>query len=639
MKKAQIKKSVSALAMAAVIAVSLFGYGCGAKPASTSSDAGVSGDFTGTAKGFGGDVSVTLTLTDGAITGCTAEGKDETQGVGSEAIAKMPGAIAESGSIAVDGVSGATITSTAIKEAAAAALTAAGLNPDDYKTAVENNATAEDSTVDADVVVVGAGGAGMTAAITAAAEGKSVVILESQSMVGGNSVRATGGMNAGKTVYQDENEFGESAGVEKTLKTAAEKYADNETITALAKTVSEQWAAYQANPTGYFDSVELMELDTMIGGKGINDPELVETLCANSADAIDWLDEHGITLHNVSSFGGASVKRIHRPVNAEGKTVSVGSYMIPLLQENCEKAGVKMMLDTTATEILTDANGAAVGVKATGASGETVTVNAKAVVLASGGFGANLDMVVKYKPELKGFMTTNAPGIQGQGIEMAEAIGAATVDMDQIQIHPTVEANTAALITEGLRGDGAILINEEGQRFIDEVGTRDVVSAAEIAQTGSYSWLVVDQAMADASSVIQGYIKKGYTVTGATYEELGKAMGVDAAAFAETMEKWNGCVEAKNDPDFGRTSLANPLNTAPYYAVKVTAGVHHTMGGLKINANTEVLNEKGEVIPGLFAAGEVTGGVHGANRLGGNAVADFTVFGRIAGAAASDYAA
>lgn len=639
MKKAQIKKSVSALAMAAIIAVSLFGYGCGAKSASTSSDAGVSGDFTGTAKGFGGDVSVTLTLTDGAITGCTAEGKDETEGVGSQAIAKMPGEIAESGSIAVDGVSGATVTSTAIKEAAAAALTAAGLNPDDYKTAVENDATAEDSTVDADVVVVGAGGVGMTAAITAAGEGKSVVILESQSMVGGNSVRATGGMNAGKTVYQDENEFGESAGVEKTLKTAAEKYADNETITALAKTVSEQWAAYQANPTGYFDSVELMELDTMIGGKGINDPELVETLCANSADAIDWLDEHGITLHNVSSFGGASVKRIHRPVNAEGKTVSVGSYMIPLLQENCEKAGVKMMLDTTATEILTDANGAAVGVKATGASGETVTVNAKAVVLATGGFGANLDMVVKYKPELKGFMTTNAPGIQGQGIEMAQAIGAATVDMDQIQIHPTVEANTAALITEGLRGDGAILINEEGKRFIDEVGTRDVVSAAEIAQTGSYSWLVVDQAMVDASSVIQGYIKKGYTVTGETYEELGKAMGVDAAAFAETMDKWNGYVEAKNDPDFGRTSFANPLNTAPYYAVKVTAGVHHTMGGLKINANTEVLNEKGEVIPGLFAAGEVTGGVHGANRLGGNAVADFTVFGRIAGAAASDYAA
>ena len=640
MKKAQIKKSVSALAMAAVIAVSLFGYGCGAKPASTSSDAGVSGDFTGTAKGFGGDVSVTLTLTDGAITGCTAEGKDETQGVGSEAIAKMPGEIAESGSIAVDGVSGATVTSTAIKEAAAAALTAAGLNADDYKIEVKADETkAEDSTVDADVVIVGAGGAGMTAAITAAAEGKSVVIVESQPMVGGNSVRATGGMNAGKTVYQDENEFGESAGVEKTLKTAAEKYADNETITALAKTVSEQWAEYQENPTGYFDSVELMELDTMIGGKGINDPALVETLCSNSADAIDWLDEHGITLHSVSSFGGASVKRIHRPVDAEGKTVSVGSYMIPLLEENCEKAGVQILLNTTANEILTDANGAAVGIKATGSTGETVTVNAKAVVLTTGGFGANLDMVVEYKPELKGFMTTNAAGAQGQGIEMATAIGAGTVDMDQIQIHPTVEANTAALITEGLRGDGAVLINAEGKRFIDEVGTRDVVSAAEIAQTGSYSWLVVDQAMVDASSVIQGYIKKGYTVTGQTYEELAKAMGVDEATFAETMKTWNGYVAAKNDPDFGRTSFAKALDTAPYYAIKVTAGVHHTMGGLKINTNTEVLKADGSVIPGLFAAGEVTGGVHGANRLGGNAVADFTVFGRIAGQAASDYAA
>lgn len=560
--------------------------------------------------------------------------------MGSKAIEQLPGEIAESGSIAVDGVSTATITSNAIKEAAAAAITAAGLKPEDFQTAVENNAEpAEDSTVDTDIVIVGAGGAGMTAALTATSEGKSVVIVESQPVVGGNSVRATGGMNAGKTVYQDENEFAESAGVEKTLKAAAEKYADNETITALAATVAEQWAAYQANPTGYFDSVELMELDTMIGGKGINDPALVETLCSNSADAIDWLGEQGITLHSVSSFGGASVKRIHRPVDAEGKTLSVGSYMIPLLEENCQKAGVQMMLNTTATEILTDDNGAAVGIKATGASGETITINAKAVVLTTGGFGANLDMVVEYKPELKGFMTTNAPGILGQGIKMAQAIGADTVDMDQIQIHPTVEANTAALITEGLRGDGAVLINAEGKRFIDEVGTRDVVSAAEIAQTGSYSWLVVDQAMVDASSVIQGYIKKGYTVTGETYEELGKAMGVDEAAFAETMNTWNGYVEAKNDPDFGRTSFANKLDTAPYYAIKVTAGVHHTMGGLKINTNTEVLNENGEVIPGLFAAGEVTGGVHGANRLGGNAVADFTVFGRIAGAAASKYAA
>ena len=602
------------------------------------------GTYTGVGDseiGGKGAIEVSVTVDEnGVVTDIQVTKNGDTAGIADAAVEAMPGRIMAAQSANVDGVSGATMTSEAIKMAVLDAVTAAGLDTVKWSTYVATEAAkADDATYNTDIVIIGAGGAGMTAALTAAEKGANVIILESQAAVGGNSVRATGGMNAADTPAQDENEFGESAGVEKTLKTARTTYADNVTITKLAEEVEKQWSDYQANPVGYFDSDELMELDTMIGGKGINDPALVETLCSNSADAIDWLDEHGITLHSVSSFGGASVKRIHRPVDAEGKTLSVGSYMIPLLQENCDKAGVQTLLNTTATELLTDANGAVVGVKATGSTGETITVNAKAVVLTTGGFGANLDMVTEYKPELKGFMTTNAAGAQGQGIEMATAVGADTVDMDQIQIHPTVEANTAALITEGLRGDGAVLINAEGKRFIDEVGTRDVVSAAEIAQTGSYSWLVVDQAMVDASSVIQGYIKKGYTVTGQTYEELAKAMGVDEAAFAETMKTWNGYVEAKNDPDFGRTSFANPLNTAPYYAVKVTAGVHHTMGGLKINANTEVLNEKGEVIPGLFAAGEVTGGVHGANRLGGNAVADFTVFGRIAGAAASKYAA
>ena len=598
---------------------------------------GVSGDFTGTAQGLGGDVTVTLTLKDGKIVGCTATGDKETEGIGSKVIDSFPAIVAESGSIAVDAISGATVTSNAFVAAAEAALTEAGLNPEDYKTAIAT-AAGEDRTVDADVVVVGAGGAGMTAAISAAADGLKVVVVESQAMVGGNSVRATGGMNAAKTPLQDKNTFGESAGVEKTL-AAAEGYADNETITALAATVSEQWEAYKANPEGYFDSVELMELDTMIGGKGINNPELVKTLCSNTADSIVWLDSVGASLTSVGAFGGASVKRIHRPVNEEGKTLSVGAYIVPILEKNLQDAGVEIILNTTVDTILTDANGAACGVSGVANDGSKLTVNADAVILTTGGFGANLDMVVSYKPELAGFMTTNAAGIQGQGIKMAEALGAATVDMNQIQIHPTVEANTAALITEGLRGDGAILVNAEGKRFFDEVSTRDKVSAAEIAQPGSYSWLVVDQAMVDASSVIQGYIKKGYTAQGETYEELAKALGMDEAAFAETMNTWNSYVEAKNDPDFGRTSFANPLNTAPYYAIKVTAGVHHTMGGLKINPAAEVLTEDGSAIAGLFAAGEVTGGVHGANRLGGNAVADFVVFGRIAAQSAADYVA
>ena len=640
-----MRKRIAALALAAVMAFGLTACG-GSSSSSTAASAGsaaesggVSGEFTGTATGMG-EVSVTVTLTDGVITDCKIVGDSETEGIGSVVIESAVDEIVSGNKGAIDVVTGATITSDAINEALAAALAAAGLDAADFTGSGDAAEVAEDTTVDTDIVIVGAGGAGMTAAIAAVEAGKDVVIIESQAMVGGNSVRSTGGMNATKTPAQDENEFAESAGVEKTLETAAAEWADNEAITALAATVAEQWAEYQANPVGYFDSVELMELDTLIGGHGTNDPALVEALCSNSADAIAWLAEQGIELTSVSSFGGASVKRIHRPVDAEGKTISVGSYMIPLLEAKCKEADVAFIMNTTANEILTDADGAAVGVVATdNKTGATVTVNAGAVILATGGFGANLDMVVEYKPDLAGFMTTNAPGAQGQGIDMAVAIGAGTVDMDQIQIHPTVEANTAALITEGLRGDGAILVNAEGNRFTDEVGTRDVVSAAEIAQTGSYSWLIIDQAMVDASSVIQGYIKNGYTFSGETYEELAEAIGVDPAAFAATMEKWNAAVAAGVDEEFGRTSFANPLDTAPFYAIKVTAGIHHTMGGLTINPQTQVLAGDGTVIDGLYAAGEVTGGVHGGNRLGGNAVADFVVFGRIAGEQAAAYAA
>ena len=593
-------------------------------------------EVTGTAKGFGGDVTVTLTVEDGVITAAKATGDAETPGVGTPALEQLPALMAQYNTVNVDVLSGATFTSNGVIDAAKAALTSAGLNVEDYMAEIKAEA-AEDIVLEADIVIVGAGGAGMTSALTAAEKGAKVVILESQAAVGGNSVRATGGMNAGHTPYQDNAEFAQAAGVEKTLASVDTTYADNAVINQLADEVEVQWTAYQQNPEGYFDSVELMQLDTMIGGKGINDPALVEVLAENSAEGIEWLRKYDIDLVNTGAFGGASVNRIHWP-KVDGKKVSVGAYMIPLLEDACEaNENITILFETTANEIVM-VDGAAKGVKATGKTGNSVTVNADAVILASGGFGANLEMVASLKPELEGFMTTNAAGLQGQGIAMAEAVGAALVDMEQIQIHPTVEANTASLITEGLRGDGAILVNAEGKRFIDEVGTRDVVSAAEIAQTGSYSWLIVDQAMLDASATIAGYVKKGLTVSGATYEELAAATGMPAEAFAETMNNWNSYVAAKNDPDFGRVSFAKPLDTAPYYAIKVTAGIHHTMGGVKINTETQVLTADGTAIPGLYAAGEVTGGVHGANRLGGNAVSDFVVFGRIAGEEAADLA-
>ena len=622
-------KKLTALLASATMALSLVGCSAGKT-------------YTGEAYGHDKEnpVKVTLTIKDKTITKVEVDASHETNGIGSKAAETMPGSIVAANSLEVDGVSGATQTSKAIIEAATAALKQAGLEPSDLVSKNTSTTKAKDIEETVDVVVVGAGGAGMTAAITATDAGKKVIVVESQPIAGGNSVRSTGGMNAAKTPYQDKNEFKEAAGVEKTLATAAEKFADNETITALAATVKSQWDAYQANPQGYFDSVELMELDTMIGGKGKNNPELVKALAENSADAIEWLASIGAEVKNVGAFGGASVKRIHRPVNADGKVTAVGAYIVPILEKNLQDRNVQFLFDTTANEIIMK-DGKAVGIKGTGKDGHKVTINAKSVVIATGGFGANAEMVEKYKPDLKGFATTNAEGAQGQGIDMATAVGAATVDMDQIQIHPTVhieEDGNAHLITEGLRGDGAILVNAEGKRFYDEVSTRDKVSAAIIAQPEKSAWLVVDQSMVDKSAVIAGYIKSGYTVTGATYEELAKAMGVDEATFTSTMNTWNQAVEAKSDAEFGRTSFANPLTTAPYYAIKITPAVHHTMGGIVINPKAEVLNEKGEAISGLYAAGEVTGGVHGANRLGGNAVADFVVFGRISGQSAADNA-
>ena len=593
--------------------------------------AGVSAEaFTGEDTGIG-PISVTLTVEDGKITAAEVVGDGETPGYGYEPIhdGVYAAAIVEKQGADIDVIANATVTSNAVIAATKKAMIAAGLME-------AENVTVQDETCD--LVIVGAGGAGMTAALQAADLGvQNIILLEKTGSTGGNTSRATGGMNAAKTAAQDKNEWKDAtaAAVEKTIAGAKEKYPE---LADLIATVEAQFEAYKANPVGYFDSPELFALDTMVGGKGINNLDLVMTLVNNSADAIDWLATKDANLVSVGSFGGASVMRIHRALTAEGKTTPVGAYLVKTLTaavEGCDQ--IDLRINSAATELVVT-DGKVTGVKVTSDHGD-YTITAKAVILASGGFGADLDRVAEYQPGLKGFVTTNAPTITGDGIDMAVAVGAATVDMDQIQIHPSVYTETSALITEGIRGDGAILVNQKGERFVNELETRDVVSAAELAQEGGYAYTIVDQKMMDASATYAGYFTKGYAVKGETYAELAEALGMDAATFEQTMNDWNAAVEAQNDPAFGRLSFAKPLDTAPYYAIKVAPGIHHTMGGLKINTSAEVLTEAGEAIPGLFAAGEVTGGVHGANRLGGNAVADIVVFGRIAAQNAAAYIA
>lgn len=610
-------KKVLRFLLVLTLVVSLAACGQGPTPQTQEEEAGLykPGTYTATETGYNTEVpmEVSVTVSKDKIEKIEVTKHEETDGIGSAVIEKMPEKIIEAQSTEVDAFTGATETSKALIAAVNACL----------KEALVNAPAETGGDREVDVVVIGAGGAGMSAAIAASDAGSSVLVLEKNEIVGGNTTRATGGLNAAKTPYQDANEMsqGEYDAIAKKLETVKEKYPDLE---KLAATVEKQVEDYKANPEGYFDSEELFLLDTLVGGKDLNDKELAKTLVGNSKDAIEWLKTMDMDITSVGAFGGASVKRIHRP-EVDGKTVPVGSYLVPRLEKVLKDKNIEILFGTPATELLVE-EGKVVGVKA-----GDLTVRAKSVVIATGGFGANLEKVAEIKPELKGFVTTNVASITGDGIWMAQAIGADVVDLDQIQIHPTVEQETASLITEGVRGDGAILVNQDGKRFVDEVGTRDVVSAAEIAQDGGFGYLIFDENMVDNSNVLKKYIEKGFTTQGETYEELAKALGIPEDNFAATMEAWNKAVANKKDAEFGRTAFTEPLAKAPYYAIKVSPGVHHTMGGVKINPNGEVIGTDGNVIKNLYAAGEVTGGVHGGNRLGGNAVTDIVVFGRIAG--------
>ena len=550
----------------------------------------------GTGQGIDGDVVVEVTADATTIYSIEVIEQNETVGIGSVACEELPAKMVAANSWNVDAIAGATVTSNALKDGVQAALTAAGLDPEAFAEPAETDTAVTektDETLECDVVVVGAGGAGLTAAATAAENGMTVIVLEKMPIVGGNSLKATGGMNAADTQYQ---------------------------------------ADLGITDSGVQEFID----DTMEGGHQLNDLSLVTTMAENSSDAIDWLTEIGAPLPKVAATGGTSHKYLHEPEDGS----AVGSYLVEKLSDYDETLGITVMLNTTATSIIEE-DGAAAGVMANDAE-HNYTINAKSVVLATGGFGANFELMSSYNPDLANAVTTNHSGATGDGIFMAQELGADTVDMEQIQLHPTVHQETSMLITESVRSMGGILVNAEGKRFCNDMDTRDAVSNAELQQTGAYAYIIFDSRITADLKSTEKYIKNGLTVSGNTYEELAEAMGFEGdtvTAFVETMNTWNEAVANGVDEEFGRNNgMDEDLSEAPYYAIKIAPGIHHTMGGLKIDTETHVINTEGEVIPGLFACGETTGGVHGGNRIGGNAVCDFVVFGRIAGQSASDYA-
>ncbi|MGM0125741.1 fumarate reductase flavoprotein subunit [Enterococcus sp. AZ194] len=433
-----------------------------------------------------------------------------------------------------------------------------------------------------DVVIVGAGGAGMAAALSAKDAGMNPVILEKMPVAGGNTLKSSGGMNASETKFQKEQKIE--------------------------------------------DSNQLFFDDTLKGGKGTNDQELLHYLVDNSASAIDWLDSMGITLDNISFSGGASVKRIHRPHDGG----AVGTYLVDGLIRNVHEKEIPLFVNVDVTKI-NEKDGQVTGVTAK-VEGKEKTISGKAVIVTTGGYGSNEKMIEEYRPDLKGYVSTNSEGSTGDGIKMIESLGGAVVDMDQIQVHPTVVQKTGMLISETVRGEGSILVNQQGKRFYNELETRDNVSAAITALPEHYAYLIFDSALAERAKQVDFYKEQGVVIEGATIEELAGKIDVDAKTLETTVDTWNKAVKDQSDKEFKReTAMDYDLTKGPFYAIQIAPGIHHTMGGVKINTNTQVEKEDGSTIKGLYAAGEVTGGIHGQNRIGGNAVADIVVFGRQAG--------
>ena len=546
------------------------------------------GDATGegTAKGHNGDIKAVVTFEGDKIAKIDLE-HEETEGLGDKAADSLVEKIVANNSVNVDTVSGATVTSTALIEAVKAAIEASGRDVKAFETEAEEK-TGETIEKETDVVVIGGGGAGFAAAVSAKEAGADVILLEKLASVGGNTL-ISGGEYAAPA-----NELQEKEGIE--------------------------------------DSKEQFAKDVEEAG---GDPELIKVLADHATEDAYWLrDEIGVEwLDSLMFFGGHSVKRSLIPA------AHTGNELIKNYLNKSEELGIEVQTEADVKEILAE-DGKIAGVRVETADGEMI-VKAKSVVIASGGFGANDEMTYEFDNEIdEHVLSTNSPGATGDGILMAEELGADTVDMEKIQLYPICDVETGKLLYCGdtrLVG-GALLVNKEGNRFVEELGTRREISMAIKDQTDYVGYLLWDETsnettgtMASNPQEAESLFERGLMVKADTLEELAEHFDIDKDVLLETVATFNENSAKEEDPEFNLRMLGWQVKDAPFYMMKAAPAVHHTMGGLKINTEAQVLNKDGEWIDGLYAAGEVTGGIHGSNRLGSVAMTDITVFGRIAG--------
>ena len=556
----------------------------------------------GTGVGKHGDVTVSVTFDGGKITDIKVVKEQENKVLARGVYTDLKDQVIATNSADLDVISGATFTSKGFLDAVKDAAKKAGvtLSKADKK-AIKKVAKDLPKNSSYDVVVVGAGGAGFSAAIEAKNAGANVVLLEKMPAVGGNSLISGAEMNAAKNWVQP-------------------KLGIND------------------------DSPELHAEDTYKGGDMKGDMKVINVMTHNALDAALWCRDYlGVRFEddNLFFFGGHSRKRALIPV---GHT---GTEFITKFQAKADELGIPVITNMKMTDLILDKDGRVSGVKAT-MDGAEYTFNAKGgVVLATGGFGANKEMVKKYNPKIdERFMTTDAPGTTGEALYIAEKAGAELVNMGYIQTYPICDpiSGVIELIADS-RFDGAIMLNQEGKRFVEELDRRDVLSEAILKQTGGYCWVLWNDNIGKISNTVgthtteyDAFTKQGIMATCDDLKCIADFTKIPFDQLKKTVDRVTSMAGKGNDKDFHHRGGLMDMSQGKYYVIKAVPSTHHTMGGIRINEKAQALTKEGKVIPGLWAAGEVTGVTHGTNRLGGNAYTDIIVFGRIAGKAAAEAA-
>jgi len=548
----------------------------------------------GTGTGKHGDIKVAVTFKGNKIEKIKVLKQQENSVLSKPVYSQLKDTIVAKNSTDVDVISGSTATSKGYLAAINAAVKKAGVTLKSTKQTATSDEPKVGKTNNFDVVVVGSGGGGFSAAIEAKEAGKKVAIIEKMPTVGGNTLISGGEMNA-----------------------------------------PGNWVQKKLKIKG--DSVKSYYQDTMKGGDNLGDPKMVHILANNALGSAKWLrdDIHvNFIKDQLFQFGGHSYKRALIPV---GHT---GQELVTKLDKKATALKIPIYTNTKAKSLIKQ-NGRIVGVKARYQDKKNVTFKAKnAVILTTGGFGSNVKMRTKYNQEYdKRYKSTDTAGTQGDGIVMAQNVGAKLTNMKYIQTYPIANPKTGMIsLLADTRFDGAILVNQEGNRFVEELERRDVISKAILKQTGGYTYQIwndkidgISKTKAAHKAEYNELIKEGLLYKADSIDELAKDFKIDPAALKATIKKVNRYAKTGKDKDFHHRAGLVSLAKGPYYIEKAVPSVHHTMGGLVINEKTEVLNQHGKAIPGLYAAGELTGVIQGSNRLGGNAIADIITFGRIAG--------